>query len=86
MAPYLVLIVDLDMQKGKPSEHEALRVVGNLATPDGKLAPPDLVKRVGIGSRVRMVFADVTDGLAIPHWTLDEGASQPVKPWRYPQE
>ena len=38
--PYLVLLVDLDTQKGKPTEHEALRVVGNLATPDGKLAPP----------------------------------------------
>ena len=34
--PYLVLLVDLDTQNGKPSEHEALRVVGNLATPDGK--------------------------------------------------
>ena len=39
--PYLILLVDLDTQKGKPTEHEALRVVGNLATPDGKLAPPD---------------------------------------------
>ena len=43
--PYLVLLVDLDTQKGKPTEHEALRVVGNLATPDGKLAPPDMVKQ-----------------------------------------
>ena len=40
--PYLVLLVDLDTQKGKPTEHEALRVVGNLATPDGKLAPPEM--------------------------------------------
>jgi len=83
--PYLVLLVDLDTQKGKPSEHEALRVMGNLATPDGKLAPPDMVKKVGIGTRVRMVFADVTPGLAIPHWTIDEGATQPAKPWRYPE-
>ena len=43
--PYLVLLVDLDTQKGKPTEHEALRVVGNLATPDGKLAPPEMVKQ-----------------------------------------
>ena len=86
VAPYLVLIVDLDMQKGKPSEHEALRVVGNLTTPDGKLAPSEMVKRVGIGSRVRMVFSDVVAGLSIPQWTLDETTSQPAKPWRYPQE
>ena len=84
--PYLILIVDLDTQKGKPTADEALRVVGNLATPDGKLAPPGMVKKVGIGTRVRMVFADVAPGLSIPHWTIDEGAQQPATPWRYPQE
>ena len=84
--PYLILVVDLDTQKGKPSEHEALRVVGNLALPDGALAPADVVRRVGIGTRVRMVFSDVTSGLALPQWTIDEAAPQPDKPWRYPQE
>ncbi|HUN53148.1 MAG TPA: OB-fold domain-containing protein [Candidatus Sulfotelmatobacter sp.] len=84
--PYMVLLVDLDTQKGKPSEPEALRVLGNLTTPDGVLAPPDMVKKVGIGTRVRMVFADVAPGLAIPLWTIDEAAAQPAKPWRYPQE
>ena len=84
--PYLVLLVDLDTQKGKPSQHDALRVVGNLATPDGTLAPPELVKAVGIGTRVRMVFADVAPGLSLPQWTIDEAAAQPAKPWRYPQE
>ncbi len=84
--PYLILLVDLDTQKGKPTEHESLRVVGNLVTPDGTLAPPDMVRRVGIGTRVRMVFSDVAPGLAIPQWTIDEGAAQPAKPWRYPQE
>ncbi len=84
--PYLILLVDLDTQKGKPSEHEALRVAGNLATADGRLAPPEMVRRVGIGSRVRMVFSDVAPGLALPQWTIDESASQPEKPWRYPQE
>ncbi|MGE3652000.1 MAG: hypothetical protein AB7G10_26960, partial [Reyranellaceae bacterium] len=83
--PYLILLVDLDTQKGKPTEHPALRVVGNLATSDGTLAPPDMVKRVGVGSRMRMVFADVAPGLSIPHWTIDETAQQPAKPWRYPE-
>src|SRR6478672_12927820 len=69
--PYMILLVDLDTQKGKPSEHEALRVVGNLTTPDGMLAPPDMVKRVGIGSRMRMVFSDVGPGLSLPQWTID---------------
>jgi uncharacterized protein len=80
--PYLVLLVDLDRQKGRPSAEEALRIVGNLATPEGKLAPPDVVGRVGIGTRVRMVFSDVAPGLALPQWTIDETVQQP-KPWRY---
>ena len=82
--PYLVLLVDLDTQKGKPTEHEALRVVGNLVTPDGKLAPPELVGRVGIGTRVRMVFSDVAPGLSLPQWVQD--AAQPERAWRYPQD
>jgi len=50
------------------------------------LAPPDQVRRVGIGTRVRMVFSDVAPGIALPQWTIDETAPQPDKPWRYPQE
>lgn len=84
--PYLILLVDLDTQKGAPTEHEALRVVGNLTTPDGELAPPEMVRRVGIGTRVRMVFKDVAEGLSLPMWTIDEDAEQPAQPWRYPQE
>lgn len=84
--PYLVLLVDLDTQKGMPGADEALRVVGNLTTADGVLAPPDMVRRVGIATRVRMVFTDVAPGLALPQWTIDETAEQPAAPWRYPQE
>ncbi len=84
--PYLILLVDLDTQKGEPTPDEALRVVGNLCTPDGQLAPADQVRRVGIGTRVRMVFSDVAPGLALPQWTIDETAPQPANVWRYPQE
>lgn len=83
-APYLVLLVELDTQKATPTEHEALRVIANLATPDGELAPHEVVKRVGIGTRVRMIFKDVGDGISLPLWTIDEDAEQPDKPWRYP--
>jgi uncharacterized OB-fold protein len=87
--PYLVLIVDLDTQKGEPTEHEALRVVGNLVTPEGELAPPEMVEQVGIGTRVRMVFTPVADGgpdggFALPQWTIDTEAEQPADVWRYP--
>ena len=81
--PYLILMVDLDTQKGAPTEHDALRVVANLMTPAGELAPKDQVERVGIGTRVRMVFSDLSPGLSLPQWTIDKAAPQP-KPWRYP--
>jgi len=81
--PYLVLAVELDTQNGEPTEHEALRVLGNLVTADGELAPPDLVERVGIGSRVRIVLKRIGEGMGMPHWMLDEEANQPT-PWRYP--
>ena len=84
--PYMLLLVDLDTQKGQPTSDEALRVAANLTLPSGELATPEMVRSVGIGSRVRMVFADVSDGLSLPQWTIDEAAKQPAKPWRYPQE
>ncbi|MGE0766309.1 MAG: Zn-ribbon domain-containing OB-fold protein [Hyphomicrobiaceae bacterium] len=84
--PYLILLVELDTQKGQPSEYDGLRVAGNLVTADGQLAPPELVRQIGIGSRMRMVFATVGEDFALPMWTLDESAKQPATPWRYPQE
>jgi uncharacterized protein len=45
-----------------------------------------MVRRVGIGSRMRMVFSDVGPGISLPQWTIDEAAAQPAKPWRYPRE
>lgn len=84
--PYMTLIVELDTQRGEPSAEEALRVAGNLVTEDGAFAPPELMNRVGIGSRMKMVFTDVAEGLSLPQWTLDEEADQPDTPWRYSQE
>jgi uncharacterized OB-fold protein len=80
--PYLLLRVELDTQRGQPTEHEAIRFLGNLVMPDGAFAPHEVVEQVGIGSRVRVVYVDVGEGLAIPQWTLDEAAAQPT-PWRY---
>ena len=39
LVPYLILLVDLDTQKGEPTEHEALRVAGNLVTPGRGVRP-----------------------------------------------
>jgi len=83
--PYMITLVELDTQSGVPTQHEALRITGNLATPDGNLAAPDYVAKVGIGSRMRITYKDAGDGIAIPLWTLDEDAEQPAEPWRYPE-
>ncbi|MEM7191196.1 MAG: OB-fold domain-containing protein [Pseudomonadota bacterium] len=83
--PYMVLMVELDAQKGQPGKHDGIRMMGNLVTADGAMAPPDLVARVGIGSRMRMVFKKIGDQMGMPCWMLDETADQP-EPWRYPQE
>jgi hypothetical protein len=83
--PYLILIVELDAQHGRPGAQDGLRIAGNLATPEGELAPPELLAQVGIGSRVRIVFKDVAPSLAIPLWTLDAAADQATSPWRYPE-
>ena len=84
--PYMIILADLDTQKGEPTADEAIRVAGNLVTADGEFAPPEVIKQVGIGTRVKMVLVDVTDGFALPQWTIDEDADQPESPWRYPQE
>ena len=80
--PYLVLLVELDAQGGKPTKEEGLRVIGNLTRSDGVLAPKSEVERVGIGTRVRMVFTDIASGLALPQWTIDESDAD-NRPWRY---
>ena len=58
--PYMIILADLDTQKGQPTEHEALRVAGNLMTHDGNFAPPDMIKCVGIGTKVKLVYVDVS--------------------------
>jgi len=82
--PYLALLVELDEQRSVPTEHEAIRMIGNLATPDGTLAPPDVVRTAGIGSRVRVVFAPAGPDIALPLWTLDRTGANDAAPWRYP--
>ncbi|MGI4812658.1 MAG: Zn-ribbon domain-containing OB-fold protein [Janthinobacterium lividum] len=82
--PYLVLLVELDTQRGTPTEHEGLRILANLVKPDGSLASAEELAKVGIGSRVKMVFTDLGAGMALPQWTLDQAVDQPAA-WRFPE-
>lgn len=81
LTPYTVVLVELDEQRGQPTPDEALRIVGNLVTPD--LAMEDEAQ-VAIGRRVRVVFQDLADHLALPQFTLtDEPPDGRV--WRLPE-
>jgi len=82
-SPYMLLLVELDEQRDIPNEFDALRIQGNLANPDGTLASEELVRHVGIGTRVKVVFKDIGEGLAVPLWQVDDETEQPGDPWRY---
>ena len=60
-----------------------MRLQGNLVTASGDMAPPDLVEKAGIGTRLRIVYNDLGGGFAMPQWMIDEDSAQP-DPWRYP--
>ena len=84
--PYHLLLVELDEQKDIPAQYDGLRLQGNLAEIDGSLANSETVKRVGIGTRVRVSFKQMGDQIAMPLWVIDEDSTQPETPWRYPIE
>lgn len=79
-APYPVVLVELDEQRGQPTPDEALRLIGNLVTPD---LAPEREENVAIGKRVRVVFQDITEDFALPQFTLT-GEPPVDRVWRFP--
>jgi hypothetical protein len=73
--------VELDEQRGRPTPDEALRIIGNLVRPD---LAPEAEDRVAIGRRVRVVFQDLADHLALPQFTLTDEPPQ-GRVWRLPE-
>jgi uncharacterized protein len=82
IAPYAVVLVELDEQRATPSPDEALRIIANLTKPDA--IAPENVAEVAIGRRVRVVFHDLADHFALPQFTLTD---EPVegRAWRLPE-
>ena len=62
------------------SNPKALRVVANLLRPDGR---PEAEDQVAIGKRVRVIFQDLADHLALPQFTLS-GEAPDGRVWRFP--
>jgi uncharacterized protein len=81
VTPYAVVLVELDEQRGTPTPDEALRIIGNLVKPDGSM---ENAGEAAIGRRVRVVFQDVADHLALPQFALSD--EPPVgRVWRLPE-
>ena len=78
--PYAVVLVELDEQRGRPTPDEALRVIGNLVTPELR---PEPEANVAIGKRVRVVFQDLSADFALPQFTLTDEPPE-GRVWRFP--
>ena len=68
-APYPVVLVELDEQRGQPTPDEGLRIIANLVKADGSAEEE---KKVAIGARVRVTFDDLAPHFALPQFTLTE--------------
>jgi hypothetical protein len=69
IAPYPVVLVELDEQRGRPTADESLRIIANLLKPD---LSPEGEANVAIGKRVRVVFQDLAAHIALPQFTLTD--------------
>lgn len=77
-APYVIVLVELDEQKGRPTPEEAVRILANLVRPDFR---PEAEENVAIGARVDVVFEPLGDGLALPQCRLS-GDQSSDRLWR----
>jgi uncharacterized OB-fold protein len=81
-APYPVVVVELDEQRGVPTPDEGLRLVANLLAADG--AAPEAEARVAIGARVEVVFQPIAPDFVLPQFRLSgEAPAGPL--WRFPE-
>ncbi|MBI2160191.1 MAG: OB-fold domain-containing protein [Candidatus Rokubacteria bacterium] len=78
LTPYPVVLVELDEQRARPTPDESLRIIGNLVRPD---LTPEEDKNVAIGKRVRVMFQDLADHMALPQFTLTDEPPQ-GRVWR----
>ena len=80
IAPYPVVLVELDEQRGRPTPDEGLRIIANLVTTDDR---PEAEENVAIGKLVRVTFQDLAAHMALPQFTLiDERPAG--RTWRFP--
>ena len=78
--PYAVVLIELDEQRGQPTPDEALRIIANLVKPDLTM---EAEGTVAIGKRVKVVFQDLADHMALPQFSLSDEPPQ-GRVWRLP--
>jgi hypothetical protein len=79
-APYPVVVVELDEQRGQPGPEDGIRLVANLLAGDLR---PEAEERVAIGARVVVCFQTLADGFALPQFRLS-GQPPRERLWRFP--
>jgi uncharacterized OB-fold protein len=83
-APYPVVVVELDEQRGVPAPDDGLRLVTNLVAVDGGEFRPEAEARVAIGARVEVCFQPLGPGFALPQFRLSAEPSRGAL-WRFPE-
>jgi uncharacterized OB-fold protein len=79
-SPYPVIVVELDEQRGAPTEHEALRMVANLVDDQFQA---EAEENVAIGKRVQVIFQKINDAFTLPQFKLSgEPPEGPI--WQFP--
>ena len=67
LTPFAIVLVELDEQRGQPTEFDGLRITGNLVDGDFNMEKEE---NVGIGKRVEVAFQPVAEGFMMPQWRL----------------
>ena len=68
-APFAIVLVELDEQRGQPTPDDGLRVTANLVD---DVFGSEKEENCAIGKRVQMVYQDEGEGLTIPQWKLSD--------------
>ena len=79
-APYPVVLIELDEQRGEPTADDGVRLIANLVTPEFQ---PEAEERVAIGARVEVCFQRIGPDAMLPQFRLT--GEPPAAPlWRLP--
>jgi uncharacterized OB-fold protein len=79
-APYPIVVVELDEQRGIPAPDDGVRLVTNLVTAD---FAPEREDAVAIGARVEVCFQPLAADVALPQFRLSHEPAA-GRLWRFP--